>query len=198
MHPMAEDLKQLLLATHRGDESSARDLWKAQAPRLLQYGRAIVVCGAEAEDIVQTVFCKVLQLPRREVERVGDPASWLAQIVRREAINRLRSRRREHARRDAARGQAGSGGSSGVADAELARAVDGLPRRWREIIVLKHVNGLTFDQIASATGVNRNTAAARYRSGVARLRAVLEAASYGGEGRVNRPREPVGQEAGHV
>src|SRR5688572_28956571 len=101
---MNTDLRQLLIETHRGDEPSARALWKSQAPRLLQYARAIVVSVTEAEDVVQSVFCRVLQMARRDVERVNDPAAWLAQVARREAINQLRSRRREMARRETAGG----------------------------------------------------------------------------------------------
>jgi RNA polymerase sigma-70 factor (ECF subfamily) len=164
----------------------------------LQYARAIVGCTAEAEDIVQAVFCKVLQLPRAEVERVTDPASWLAQIARREAINRLRSRRRDRARRQAAHALRLTGGHRGPHDAELGAAIERLPRRLREIVVLKHVNNLTFEQIASATGVNRNTAAARYRSGIALLRSELDAACNPGVPEARCACEPVGQEASHV
>jgi RNA polymerase sigma-70 factor (ECF subfamily) len=169
---MAIELKQLLVETHSGRESSARALWNAQAPRLLQYARAILGARADAEDVVQSVFCRILRLSRREVERVNDPCAWLAQVARRESINYLRSHRREAARRRAIGGMRLSrsdGHEPASTDPELHAAIERLPRRLRELIVLKHFAGLTFDQIAAATGLNRNTAAARYRSAIGSL-----------------------------
>lgn len=173
---MNTDLKQLLLETHQGHEPSARALWHTQAPRLLRYARAIVVSWSDAEDVVQVVFCRVLNMARREVERVSDPGAWLAQVTRREAINHLRSRKREAARREAAGGLGLHRDDNDPApiDADLEAAIERLPRRFREVIVLKHVAGLTFDQIAAATGLNRNTAASRYKSSVEALRDLLE------------------------
>lgn len=170
---MHSDLKQLLLDTHRGDERAARGLWNAQAPRLLRYARAVVGVRADAEDVLQGVFCRVLQMSRAQVEQVNDPAAWLAQATRRQAINELRSRRREQIRRAGVGGVALEGHTPRVYDAELEGALAGLPRRLREIVVLKHVAGLTFDQIEAATGVNRNTASSRYQAGVERLQTLL-------------------------
>lgn len=46
----------------------------------------------------------------------------------------------------------------------LALAVlDALDEDSRELLILKHAAGLTFDQIALALNQNRNTVAARYR-----------------------------------
>ena len=48
-----------------------------------------------------------------------------------------------------------------------------MPRRYREVIVLKHIVGMTFDQLALALSANRSTVASRYRNAVARLRQQL-------------------------
>lgn len=53
---------------------------------------------------------------------------------------------------------------------EMTRIVDSLPRHLREVIYLKHVAGLTFDQLAVALDVNRSTLASRHRQGVELLR----------------------------
>lgn len=199
---MGADLKQLLLDTHHGDEPAARDLWRAQAPRLLHYARAIVASHADAEDVVQAVFCKVLRLPRGHISGVNDVAAWLAQATRREAINHMRTLRREAARRHAA-GEFSAARSSDAApgspDPELHAAIDALPRRLREILVLRHVAGLTFDQIADATGLNRSTAAARYRAGVDSLKAAMATARGVARGSGAVPsRRATAQEIGHA
>lgn len=62
---------------------------------------------------------------------------------------------------------------SAISHEQLTSAVDALPRKVREVLVLKHVVGLTFDQIAVATGLNRNTAAGMHRRGILRLQRQL-------------------------
>jgi RNA polymerase sigma-70 factor (ECF subfamily) len=139
---------------------------------LRRYAQAVLAGRADPDDVLQGVFCRVLQLTRSQVMQVADPAAWLAQVTRRQAINELRAQRRESARRDAAPRRV-SHDTAHSSDAELQAALDALPRRLREIVVLRHVAGLSFDQIQAATGINRNTAASRYQAGVARLQSSL-------------------------
>ncbi|MCA1596341.1 MAG: hypothetical protein LC772_07955, partial [Chloroflexi bacterium] len=50
-----------------------------------------------------------------------------------------------------------------------------LPVEQREVLALKVFQGLTFKEIARATGISINTAASRYRYGIEKLREALEA-----------------------
>jgi RNA polymerase sigma-70 factor, ECF subfamily len=168
------DDRQLLLATHRGHEASARLLWRRHAPCLLAHARAILLEPGAAEDVVQTVMCRLLELPRRRLAAVGDPRAFLAAAVRREALNHLRSARRQTARYRHVHRQSDAAFEPSPHSDDLAPALDALPRRLREVVVLKHVGGLTFDQIALALEANRNTIAGQYRAALAALRAFLE------------------------
>src|SRR5262249_49146088 len=96
---MNADDRKLLQATHRGHEASARLLWRLHAPRLIAHARAIVREPGAAEDVVQAVMCRILELPRARITAVHEVAAFLAASTRREALNYLRSRRREAARR---------------------------------------------------------------------------------------------------
>lgn len=186
---MHEDDRQLLIRTRRGDQAAARSLWRRHAPRLVAYA-ATIVRGTgtrdDAEDTVQAVFCRVMTIDPREVGAVMDPGAWLAQLTRRTALNWIRGTRRERARvgrvADGMRSAKGAAGEHGGPSEHAAtgQAVDSLPARLREVVVLRHVAGLTFDQIETATGVNRNTAAARYRVAVERLRVALSGDGAGG------------------
>jgi RNA polymerase sigma-70 factor (ECF subfamily) len=171
---MNEDV-QLLLLTHKGNEPAARKLWARFAPRLLAYAGSI--SGAGAEDIVQSVFVSILSQPRSVIRSVEDPAAWLLILTRRAALNFLRSLRRERSRRRERAAQAEQAARRAMpvfVDAEaLNAAVSSLPRRLREVVVLRHIAGLTFDQLAEALGANRNTTAARYREAMRRLRETL-------------------------
>jgi RNA polymerase sigma factor (sigma-70 family) len=165
---MRDDDRQLLIATHRGHEASARLLWARHAPRLRAHAAAIVRDGAD--DVVQCVMCRLLELSSGRIRAIEDVGAFLATAVRREALNHLRSIRRAGARATARPSTAHDGGGP---QEDIRAAVDDLPRRLREVVVLKHIGDLTFDQIASALATNRNTIASRYRAALQQLREAM-------------------------
>lgn len=169
----------LLLQTHKGNEPAARALWARFAPRLLAY--AVSITGSGAEDVVQSVFVSILSEERSVIRRIQDPMGWLLVLTRRACLNHLRSVRREKARRRERAAQAEQAARRVIplmVDQELVNAaVSALPRRLREVVILRHVAGLTFDQAAVALGANRNTTASRYREAMERLRSALETES---------------------
>ncbi|MDX2115491.1 MAG: sigma-70 family RNA polymerase sigma factor [Planctomycetota bacterium] len=165
----------LLRACRRGDEAAARALYARLGPMLLVYARTVLRDDMLAEDAVQNAFCRLFGVPVREVDRVGHAAAWLAAIVRREALTIIRSHRRILARN---RRFAQTRGEVRVEppradDLDELRAlgerVAALPRRVGEVIVLRHVCALTFDEMALALGANRNTIASRYREAIQKL-----------------------------
>lgn len=181
---MNDDERKLLLRVHRGDDSAARELWSRHGRAMHAHARAITNSGAD--DVVQRALCRVLDLRRDQLAEVRDVPAFLATLVRREALNWVRGESRERARRSERSPPAAdtmssvthaSGQSGAKHDSDSARliavAVDALPRRYREVIVLKHLVGMTFDQLALALSANRSTVASRYRHAVARLRQQL-------------------------
>jgi RNA polymerase sigma-70 factor (ECF subfamily) len=59
------------------------------------------------------------------------------------------------------------------AAARILAALDDLPEAQREAFVLQQEGGLSVEEIAAATGVNRETAKSRLRYALAKLRAAL-------------------------
>ncbi len=164
----------LLLSASRGSDAAARALWHAHAPQLLAYARSIVRDHSLADDVVQEALCRALRQDARTLRAVSDIAAWLTSLVRREALNQLRSlsRARRRALTHAERAVR-SAPPEALLSTDVQRAIDRLPRRDREVLVLRHVCGLTFDQLAPATGLSRSAAASRYTAALARLRALL-------------------------
>jgi RNA polymerase sigma-70 factor, ECF subfamily len=165
---------------HRGDAEAARALWEGQAGRLTALARVVTGSHADALDAVQEAFIAVLGLPAAEIAGIGDAGAYLAGAVRGRALNIVRAsaRRERHERR-------GEGGAAlpplrlvGAADEDpaLEAALGGLAMETREAVALKHIAGLTFDQMAGVLGVARATVASRYYSGIEQLRAALQAA----------------------
>lgn len=190
---------QLLVRTRRGDDAAARELWRRHAPGLTAYARTFRRGQLGADELVQAAFCRVLEVEAATLKRVEHTGAWLAAVLRREALMAMRGARRERARRNVAvarvavsRGSVALRDSRGAASDpvvassahrdEIRLAVESLPRRAREVVLLKHVCGLTFEQMALALGANRDTLASRYRAAMEKLRESLGANGSGAVG----------------
>lgn len=163
---MSHDAAQLLARSRRGDEAAAVALWEAHGPRLIAYVKVLLHDPHGAEDVVQQVFIEALRAPSATVGAVKDVPAWLTWLARQRAANHLRAcaRRARAERREARNDRAGE------RPRERASEIDALPRRAREVLVLRHGSGLTFAQIALALGVAASTAAARYEEAVRLLK----------------------------
>lgn len=172
---------ELVLRTHRGHEASARLLWERHAPRLVALASGL--CReqggqASAQDIVQGVFCRLLEAERRDLSQIQDVQAYLARSVRNAVANLIRARER-HDRHAVCAAQDASARpepdpTTTRAGEDLAWAVSRLDPADRELVVLKHAGGLTLDQMALALDQNRSTLAGRYARVIARLRQSLE------------------------
>lgn len=145
---------------------------------LFVYARTITRDATLAEDVVQSAFVRMCRTPVGVIDRVRNVKAMLATWTRREALTLLRVRRRREGREERWRNlrlrqrwATRDWGDDLVG--EMRDAVDRLPRRQREVIVLKHVGQMTFDQMALALRINRNTVASRYRCAMRRLREAI-------------------------
>ncbi|XAM00453.1 sigma-70 family RNA polymerase sigma factor [Phycisphaeraceae bacterium D3-23] len=133
---------------------------------------------ADAEDAVHDAFTTFW--PKRTA--VDDPAAYLYRCTRNAAIDQLRSKKRRKQREQrAATDKAAllpAIPTPAFEDHEdrlaLEQALETLPKAQREAVVMKVWGGLTFEQIGSASDVSPNTAASRYRYGLAALRKAME------------------------
>jgi RNA polymerase sigma-70 factor (ECF subfamily) len=162
---------------HSGDPEAARSLWAAHAGRMMALARAITGSHADALDAVQEAFVAVLALSRDEVGGIEDAPAYLTGAVRGRALNIVRSatRRARHERN----GETDGGPALrlvGAADEDpaLEAALAELPLDAREAVALKHIAGMTFDQMATAMGLPRATVASRYYAAIEQLRAAMD------------------------
>jgi RNA polymerase sigma-70 factor (ECF subfamily) len=151
----------------------------------IAFRTAYVVCGdaGEAEDAAQEAFVKAYAaLPRF---RPGAPwRPWLLRIVANEAHNRRRSAgRREHLAGRVARRTVPSADATTepetalLASAErrdLVAALDRLDPAQRQMVLLRHVLGLSEAECAAVAGCRPGTVKSRLSRGLARLRTDLE------------------------
>ncbi len=140
-----------------------------RGPALILYARQW--CHAP-EDVVQDAFLKLVAL--RSPPR--DPAAWLYRVVRNGAIDAgkadQRRQRREKATVCPARWFV-EPALDGLDAAAAVAALRRLPVEEREVIVARLWGGLSFEQIAEATGCSASTAFRRFSAGIDALRQEL-------------------------
>ena len=149
--------------------------WLARhTPALLLFARQQSRCEADAQDLVQDAIVESWQ---RQHDGAPPPLGLVYATIRRRAIDLARSSNRRTGREVAANLDAPQCWfDSGVEDRERNRliqeAMQNLPEIYRGVITLKVWGGLTFAQIAEILEISANTAASRYRYGLAELRKI--------------------------
>jgi len=141
-------------------------LYEQHGAALVAYGCALSGNRAAAEDAIQQVFLNLLKTGIAEPE---NPRAYLYRAVRNRIFNAVRGASRE-AVLDAA--EAWFAAPAGVIENSLAlqAALLELPAEQREVVVMRIWADLTFEEIAAVLAIPPNTAASRYRYGLAKLR----------------------------
>ena len=131
--------------------------------------------GHEAFDVVQQAFMVAASKP--EAVPRDNPWPWFRQVVINEARNTRRKKRpapteQENNMPDPAP-EPGIAAMKNETNAELRQALDTLPEREREAIVLTHLNGMTHAQAADALGIPVKTLSSHVARGLERLKGRL-------------------------
>jgi len=130
----------------------------------------------DAEDAVQDALTTAQQR-YRELKAPERWWSWLCRVVvqRCHLQGRGKQRHAAHAEPYArhAVGRAGSGAAS-AEDKELLRfLLPQLPPRQQEVVVLRHLQQMSYEQIGEVLGISASTARVHCRTGLERLRKLL-------------------------
>ena len=160
----------------RDDPAAVELLWQRYADDLLAYLVAVLCSRHDAEDVLQTVFVRMVG-KRRKLARARCLDAYVYRIARNEAVSYRRRRHRDR-RRPAVREPWLAPSPSGPARSEivdlLETALSRLPESQRQAVVMKVYREKTFQEIAQSLGISLNTAASRYRYGMEKLRNLLK------------------------
>lgn len=133
----------------------------------------------DAEDVLQETFCRLARVSLRW-PLIRNPRAFVFKILRNESNRYLR----KHIQERTGEGLRRQGDSASLAVLEgpdpstgdaIAKALAQLPDEQREVIILKIFQDFSFKETARICGVSINTAAGRYRLGIAKLRVLLKA-----------------------
>lgn len=109
----------------------------------------------EAEDAVQDLFVKLWQV-RERLAAVQDPRSWTYILLRNLCIDRLRARKGIHEEPLPSELSLEPEPESDLPEriARTQRAIDSLPGKDRELLHLRLLEGLSYEEIARRKGLS--------------------------------------------
>ena len=173
--PPTEPDAALLRRAQAGDEAAFGAVMRSHYERTFRLVYAIVRHEADARDICQEVWLTVWkQLPAFRGE--AKFSTWLHPIATRRALDHLRKRRRwydrflpfatgddtvESAPEPVTTDDAGRQSEANERTVLLQRALASLPPKHRAVLALREVEGLSYEEIASATGIPAGTVMSR-------------------------------------
>ena len=133
-----------------GDQEALRFLYVSYSHNIYGYVRSIVRDDHEAEDVTQHVFAKLMTTIGKYDDRGIPFFAWLLRMARNVAIDHLRANRVTPIETIP---DIGPGSDSNVDQLHTVReALAALPEEQREVVVLRHVVGLTPGEIADRLG----------------------------------------------
>jgi RNA polymerase sigma-70 factor, ECF subfamily len=141
-------------AAQQGDSEALAFLYARYADDICAYLRSIVGDHHEAEDLTQQLFAKLMRIIGKYQPREVPFLAWMLRVSRNLALDHLRSRRAVPCEeiRSEQRGEAVSTARAVVRSRELREALAALPSDQREVLLLRHLAGLSPGEIALRSG----------------------------------------------
>jgi RNA polymerase sigma-70 factor, ECF subfamily len=155
-----------------GDGEGLHFLYVRYAPDVLRYINSVVHDQHEAEDITQNVFAKLMTAIKKYEQREVPFTAWIMRVARNAALDHMRARRAVPAEevRVADNGKAQVSLDRSRA---LRQALEELPDDQREVLVLRHIVGLSPVEIATALDKTESSVHGLHHRGRRTLRASL-------------------------
>jgi RNA polymerase sigma-70 factor (ECF subfamily) len=137
--------------------------WQGLRNRLVRLAYRFVWNRDDAEDVAQFAMTCAME-KARDLRNQSRYWSWLSRVVvhRCHEYGRRKQRRRRHEekQRFEIRVAESKDAEPGLSDATriLPELIAKLPRRQREVLVLRHLQGMSFDEISDVLGISASTA----------------------------------------
>lgn len=157
-----------------GDRNALHEVYEAYIGYIYTIVLQTVSNREDAEDVTSEFFMKLWRLADTYREGNGHRA-WMAAIARNMAIDLLRKTRREVLTEDFTDTVTENASDVSVeqeviADISLRQALDTLKPGEREVVHLKIMGEMTFQEIADALNIPLGTATWRYQNAIQKLR----------------------------
>lgn len=194
----AEDME-LMIRYCDGDAAAFRQLYGRVAPKLRSYLVRVAREVALADDLLQQTFLKVHRA-RGAYVRGADPVPWMYAIAHRTFLDEMRRRKRarvrvardpdampeRHADLDGREAEPGREVLPVELGAAAIAALDALPEKQRQAVILTKLEGRSVAEAASIAGTTPGAMKVRAHRGYVALRRALADAPAGDEPAVAR------------
>jgi RNA polymerase sigma-70 factor (ECF subfamily) len=173
---------QLLRRAGAGDGQAFAELVERHAKSMYRLAYLLVGTAADAEDVLQETWTGVYKSLKR-FEGRSTVRTWLTRILTTQVALWRRKRRggvisldeSPQAQADALPGRQHSASRNSDWQADLQAALERLTSDHREVIVLREIQGLSYDEMAEALRVPRGTVESRLHRARGELRKLLQA-----------------------
>jgi len=177
---------QLLSAVVLGDIGAFEKIVNRYKGRLYNFVFRFVGDQETAEDIVQETFLRAYRR-RREYRAIANFSTWLFTIAGNLAKSELRRRKRWRLLSLDWDDDAGNGmeiadeslrpdtmAESSMTDMRIQEAIDSLPSNYKQVVILRDIEGLSYQEIAEIVGCPVGTVKSRVNRGRLRLQQKLK------------------------
>lgn len=149
---------------------SVERLWETYADRLLLYATSLLGDRSTAEDVLQSVFARLLQ----GTTALESEGSYLYRSIRNEALNLRRAERRSSPPRLFETPDPGVQAAQREWGRRVEAALQALDPDEREAVVLKLWADLSFPEAAEVAGTTAKAVEHRYYRGLEALKEMLK------------------------
>jgi RNA polymerase sigma-70 factor (ECF subfamily) len=180
---LQDDDSDLVTAAARGDASAFHALVDRHSPHLMRLATMLSRSSADAEDIVQETLVGAFAGLAR-FNRESSVKTWLSRICTRQAARAWNKSKRSRMAAQLDESAEFTSNDPGLSVASAATATDSkidinlmlqkLNAEHREILVLREIQGLSYEEIAQALEIPRGTVESRLHRARAELRRRLQ------------------------
>jgi RNA polymerase sigma-70 factor, ECF subfamily len=164
--------RRAIRAAQAGDWDALDYLYSRYADDVLRFVQSIVRNRHDAEDVTQAVFIKLMRAIQKYEEREVPFAAWILRVARNAALDHLRSKRQIPVEEVWISDNGEQQTSFEYLDA-LKGALADLPESQRQVLVLRHVGGLSPNEIAEKLGKTEASVQGLHHRGRAALKVSL-------------------------
>lgn len=164
---------QAVARAKQGDREALRFLYIQYADNVYGYVASLLRDDHEAEDVTQHVFAKLMTSIHKYESREVPFSAWILRVARNVAVDHLRQRRAIPCEEVRLEGEYESNDEGSLRKTSLTEALSTLPVEQREVLVLRHLVGLSPGEIATRMGKTEPSIHGLHHRGRGALRAAL-------------------------
>jgi RNA polymerase sigma-70 factor (ECF subfamily) len=164
--------REAIAAAKAGEWDALSYLYSRYADDVCRFVQSIVRDRYEAEDITQDVFAKLMRVIGKYEERDVPFAAWIMRVARNAALDHVRSRRQIPVE-EVWVSEDGNEQTSLEYTQALKAALAELPESQRQVLVLRHIGGLSPTEIAERLGKTEASIQGLHHRGRAALKLSL-------------------------